>query len=166
MKALRLSDQEELSLVLQDEIRRSSDARYDHRLHAVLLVAQGISCRQVGALLGESHGTVCNWIHRFEESGLAGLNDQQGRGRPRRQTERKQVEAALQRSPAGDGPPAQLWDGPLRPRFVENQTGMTLRMRQRLYRSRSLRLCQLRPQIAPAADRLEQGAAKETLCIQ
>ena len=39
---------------LQDEIRRSQEARYDHRLHGVLLVAQGLNCSQVAELLGDS----------------------------------------------------------------------------------------------------------------
>ena len=51
MKALMISDREEMILALQDEIRRSPDARYDHRLHGVLLVADGMSCRQAEAAL-------------------------------------------------------------------------------------------------------------------
>lgn len=81
MKALTISDREEMILALQDEIRRSPDARYDHRLHGVLLVAEGMSCRQVAAALGDSHGTVANWVARFEQSGFGGLNDREGRGR-------------------------------------------------------------------------------------
>jgi len=38
-------------LGLQDEIRRSEESRYDHRLHGVLLVAQGLTCPQVSRLL-------------------------------------------------------------------------------------------------------------------
>lgn len=41
MKALRSADSAIVSLGLQDEIRRSEEFRYDHRLHGVLLVAQG-----------------------------------------------------------------------------------------------------------------------------
>jgi len=52
MKALTISDREEMILALQDEIRRSPDARYDHRLHGVLLVAEGMSCRKVAETLG------------------------------------------------------------------------------------------------------------------
>ena len=70
MKALTISDREEMILALQDEIRRSPDARYDHRLHGVLLVAEGMSCRRAAEMLGDSPGTVVNWIRRFEQSGL------------------------------------------------------------------------------------------------
>ena len=46
-----VSGAEEMLLVLQDEIRRSEEARYDHRLHGVLLVAQGMSAPQVAQFL-------------------------------------------------------------------------------------------------------------------
>ena len=52
MKILRIADAENVSLGLQDEIRRSEESRYDHRLHGVLLVAQGLNCCQVADLLG------------------------------------------------------------------------------------------------------------------
>jgi hypothetical protein len=43
MKALTISDQQNMILALQDEIRRNDTSRYDHRLHGVLLVAQGMT---------------------------------------------------------------------------------------------------------------------------
>ena len=49
-------------LVLQDEIRRSEEARYDHRLHGVLLVAQGMSAPQVAQFLGDGTRTVEYWV--------------------------------------------------------------------------------------------------------
>ena len=84
MKALTLSDASVMLLALQDEIRRSQDARYDHRLHAVLLVAQGQSCREVARLLGDAPRSVENWVHRFEARGFAGLLEGQRAGRPSR----------------------------------------------------------------------------------
>ncbi|NLH73993.1 MAG: helix-turn-helix domain-containing protein, partial [Verrucomicrobia bacterium] len=54
MKPLTISNREDMILAIQDEIRRSQDARYDHRLHAVLLVAQGLTCPQVAELLGDA----------------------------------------------------------------------------------------------------------------
>ena len=68
-------------LALQDEIRRSHEARYDHRLHAVLLVAQGGICPEVAAILGDSIRTVQYWVNRFETEGFAGLADADRPGR-------------------------------------------------------------------------------------
>jgi len=165
MKALTISDPEEMILALQDEIRRSPDARYDHRLHGVLLVAEGLSCREVAAALGDSPGTVVNWVRRFEKAGFAGLNERAGRGRRARlgRAEMKQVAVALRKSPADYGLPAQLWDGPLLSRFLEKQLGVTLRVRQcqRLFRRFGFRLRKPRPAIAQA-DPQEQAAVKKT----
>lgn len=42
MKRIHIADAEVVVLALQDEIRRSDESRYDHRLHGVLMVAQGL----------------------------------------------------------------------------------------------------------------------------
>jgi hypothetical protein len=47
MKALTISELEPRVMALQDEIHRSDTSRYDHRLHGVLPVAQGMSGPQV-----------------------------------------------------------------------------------------------------------------------
>jgi len=73
MKKTKISDAEIVVFALQDEIRRSHEARYDHRLHAVLLVAQGLSCRKAAQLFGDSPRAVAYWARRFEDEGLAGL---------------------------------------------------------------------------------------------
>lgn len=41
------------ALILQDEIRRSEDSKYDHRLHAVLLAVNGMSPPMAADLLGD-----------------------------------------------------------------------------------------------------------------
>jgi hypothetical protein len=51
MKPLNISDPH-IILAFQDEIRRSDEARYDHRLHSMLLVAQGMTCPEVAKKLG------------------------------------------------------------------------------------------------------------------
>ena len=52
MKRLTITDAFTIVAGLQDEIRRSKESRYDHRLHGVLLVAQGMSCPEVSRILG------------------------------------------------------------------------------------------------------------------
>lgn len=160
-----VSDREEMVLALQDEIRRSSEARYDHRLHGVLLVAHGLSCREVARRLGDAPRTVENWVHRFEQDGFAGLADGLREGRPARlgPKERAQVEQALRRSPADYGLPAQLWDGPLLSSFLKKQFGVTLRVRQcqRLFRRLGFRLRAPRPEVGPA-NPAAQAAVKKT----
>jgi transposase len=165
MKALTISDSEEMILALQDEIRRSPDARYDHRLHGVLLVAEGMSCREAAKALGDSPGTVVNWVQRFEKRGFGGLSDGDRTGRPARLNPKdlEKIEVALRRSPADYGLPAQLWDGPLLSALLKKNFGVTLKVRQcqRLFRQLGFRLRKPRPEIAQA-DPLLQAAVKKT----
>ena len=74
MEKLKISDAESVIFALQDEIRRSEDSRYDHRLHAILLVAQGMSGRDVARVLGDSPRTVAYWVRRFEEKVFASFS--------------------------------------------------------------------------------------------
>jgi transposase len=82
MKIVTIDDAENVILGLQDEIRRSEESRYDHRLHGVLLVAHGMNCCQVADLLGDAPRTVAYWVERFEQKGLGGLHEGSRSGRP------------------------------------------------------------------------------------
>jgi len=73
MRKLKVQDAEIMKIALQQEIVRTEEARYDHRLHGVLLVCAGKSCYEVAGLLGHSPRTIQYWVERFEESGFAGL---------------------------------------------------------------------------------------------
>src|SRR5271163_3330596 len=112
MRPLTISDATSV-LGLQQEIQRSEESRYDHRLHAVLLVAQGQSCREVARLLGDAPRSVENWVHRFEARGFAGLREGQRAGRPSRLSAQqlKRVGQVLRGSPRSVGVEAGLWDG-------------------------------------------------------
>jgi len=165
MKPLTISDQENMIMALQDEIRRNDASRYDHRLHGVLLVAQGMTCPRVAQLLGDSHHSVVNWVRRFETEGLAGLAEGQRPGRPSRLNNQQmaKVEAALRNSPERYGLATQMWDGPTLSAFLERDLGVKLKVRQcqRLFRQLGFRLRKPRPQVAKA-DPLLQAAHKKT----
>src|SRR5260370_2472955 len=90
MKPLTIADAPTIILGLQDEIRRSEESRYDHRLHGVLLVAQGMTCPEVAHLLGDAPRSVEYWAGRFERAGLAGSSEGAPPGRPRRLTQKPQ----------------------------------------------------------------------------
>jgi transposase len=165
MKALTISDTENMIMALQDEIRRNDASRYDHRLHGVLLVAQGMTSPRVAELLGDSPRTVVNWVQRFEAQGLTGLSEGERSGRPSRLNQKQlaQVEAALRSSPAKFGLPTQMWDGPTLSEFLAGEFGVSLKVRQcqRLFRQLGFRLRKPRPQVAQADPQL-QAAHKKT----
>jgi transposase len=72
VKRLTITDAASMALGLQDEIRRSEESRYDHRLHGVLLVAQGMSCPDVAGLLGDATRSVENWVRALRRVGWLG----------------------------------------------------------------------------------------------
>ncbi len=165
MKALTVPDQELVVSALQAEIRRSREARYDHRLHGVLLVAEGMSCPEVAARLGDAPRTVEYWVRRFLADGLAGLSEGERPGRPSRLTSAHlaAIDTALRDTPVAAGLSGQLWDGKTLTAFVAQQFGVQLGVRQcqRLFHQLGYRLRKPRPMLAHA-DPERQAAHKKT----
>jgi len=166
MKALRIADAAVVSLGLQDEIRRSEESRYDHRLHGVLLVAQGMTCPEVAGLLGDAARSVENWVRRFEAQGLAGLRDGERPGRPRRLDSQQmaEVDAVLRKTPRDVGMGGTLWDGKTLAAWIERQYGTRLGVRQsqRLFRRFGFRLRKPRPMVAQADPERQKAHKKNS----
>jgi transposase len=164
MKRLTISEASTIVLGLQDEIRRSKESRYDHRLHGILLVAQGMSCPEVSRLLGDSRRTVEYWVRRFEEKGLAGLVEGERRGRPRRLTDEQieEIGSVLRQSPESVGIDRGLWDGKGLAEFIKRLYGVKLGVRQCQYIFKSLdfRLRKPRPLIARADPEVQEAYKK------
>jgi len=165
MRPMVIADAETVCLALQDEIRRSDESRYDHRLHGVLLVAQGMTCPEVGRLLGDASRTVQYWVHRFEAEGLAGLAEADRPGRPGRLDAKQLAMLAkvLREPPMAVGLDPHLWDGKTLSAFIERRwkTSLGVRQCQRLFRQLGFRLRKPRPVIA-RADVERQLAHKKT----
>jgi transposase len=165
MKPLTISDASTIILGLQDEIRRSEEARYDHRLHGVLLVAQGMTCPEAGRLLGDSPRAVEYWVQRFEEHGLSSLIEGERSGRPRRLNDKQleEINTVLRQTPESVGMTGNIWDGKALSAFIKKQYGITIGVRQCQYIFKSLgfRLRKPRPVIARADVEL-QTAYKKT----
>lgn len=166
MKALTISDAETMILALQDEIRRSQEARYDHRLHAVLLIAQGVTCSKAATLLGDSPRTIQYWVRRFEDEGFAGLADTDRPGRPKKLSEQQLVEInkALRGPPRSYGLNTNIWDGKTLSSFIKQQYSIDLGVRQcqRLFRQLGFRLRKPRPVIAKADPELQKKHKKNS----
>ena len=166
MRALTIADSATIVLGLQDEIRRSEESRYDHRLHGVLLVAQGMTCPQVAELLGDAPRSVEYWVRRFERSGLAGLREGERSGRPRRLNERqlREINIALRQMPRELGLGGNLWDGKTLAAWIAQRYGMELGVRQcqRLFRQLGFRLRKPRPSVAQADAALQKAHKKNS----
>jgi transposase len=164
MKPLTIADAATIVLGLQDEIRRSKDSRYDHRLHGVLLVAQGMSCPEVSRLLGDSPRTVEYWVRRFEEKGLAGLVEGERIGRPRRLTDEQleEISSVLRQTPESVGIPRGLWDGKGLAAFIKKRYGVRLGVRQcqNMFKSFGFRRRKPRPLIARSDPEIQEAYKK------
>jgi transposase len=165
MHKLQIEDAEVMQVAIQQEISRSEESRYDHRLHGLLLVTTGQSCREVARLFGEDASTVQRWVRRFEDHGLEGLREGERPGRPRQLDDGqwRQVAADLRRSPRVFGLAANLWDGPLLAEHLRRRFGIKLGVRQcqRLFRQLGFRLRKPRPQVAQS-DPVKVAAVKKT----
>jgi transposase len=165
MRKLTVQDAEIMQIALQQEIVRSEEARYDNKLHGVLLACSGMTCEQVARVLGRGVRTVQYWVQRFNKGGFAGLRETEGRGRPGRLQEKEiaRIGRDLRKSPRDFGYAQSIWDGKMLSYHIEGKFGKTIGVRQcqRLFRKLDFRLRKPRPVIAKA-DPAAQDAFKKT----
>ena len=165
MRKLRVADAEIMHVAIQQEIERSEEARYDHRLHGVLLVSQGVDCYTVAHYLGKDPVTIERWVGRFNARGFAGLREGEHPGRPTRLTpvQWAALEKDLRCSPREFGHGQNLWDGKLLSHHLAEHydVGLSVRQCQRIFRRLKFRRRKPRPLIAHA-DPAAQAAYKKT----
>lgn len=165
MRKLEIADAEVMQVAIRQEIDRSEESRYDHRLHGVLLVASGRSCTAVSQVFGEDATTVQRWVRRFEQRGFAGLRDGERLGRPKSLDERQWTRLArdLRRDPRRCGHAQHLWDGTLLAEHLRQHYGVFLGVRQcqRIFNQMGFRLRKPRPQVAQS-DPIAVAAFKKT----
>src|SRR5260370_6274010 len=133
MRKLQIEDAEIMRIAIQQEIGRSEESRYDHRLHGLLLVTAGQSCREVADLFGEDGTTVQRWVRRFEQGGLDALREGERSGRPRTLEPRdwRRLQGGLGKTPPELRPAATLWDGPVIAAHLPPPDAGDLRVRPR-----------------------------------
>ena len=165
MKQLMIKDTKHMQMAIQQEIQRSEESRYDHKLHGILLVANGYDSYQVGDLFGQSPTTIQRWVKRFNESGFSGLMEAERPGRPRLLTEKQwdEMEKDVRRSPSDFNFIQSFWDGKLLSKHLQKKYKVEIGVRQcqRMFKTMGFRLRKPRPVIANA-DPLLQRAFKKT----
>jgi transposase len=161
MRKLEIGDAEIMKIALQQEIIRSDESRYDHRLHGVLLVSQGFSCYEVGSILGHTPKTIETWINQFNAKGFSGLQEEIRYGRPSvlNETMINKINSDLRRNPREFEYSQNLWDGKLLSHHLDHIYNVKLGVRQcqRLFNKFGFRLRKPRPVIA----RADEEAQKE-----
>lgn len=164
MKRFTIPDPEIFIAAIQDEISRTTEGRYFHRLHVVLHVLQGASSYEAARIYGHSARSVQSWVKKLISEGLYGLWDKERPGRPRRlsKKEEQRLRDEIRRSPRELGYEQNLWDGPLLSHHIEEQYAISLSVRQcqRLFHQLGFTLQRPRRK-AYEADPLEQEEFKK-----
>lgn len=152
MRKLQVECTEAIRIAIQQEIERSEESRYDHRLHGLLLLAAGHSCRQVAGFFGEDDTTVQRWVRRFERGGLRALRERKRSGRPRTlsSAQWRDLQTDLQKSPEEFGLGSALWDGPSLSKHLRDRYRVDLGVRQcqRIFRQMGFLPRRIHPQAA------------------
>lgn len=165
MKRIKIKDSKIMQVAIQQEIQRSEDSRYDHRLHGILLLNKGFSCYDVGEMLGHDSTTIQRWANSFNENGFSGLDEGIREGRPNtldaRQLEK--LSKDLRKHPTTFKYEQNLWDGKLMAHHIREKYGIVLGVRQcqRLFHKFGFRRRKPRPVIAQG-DPNAQKAFKKT----
>jgi transposase len=131
-RKLEISNKESLQAVLKAELQRLPESRLLHRLHCVLLVAEGHSCYEVACWFGENPRTVERWVHHANEYGIEGLRDEQKQGRSTklRDDQRKRLQDNILTNPKELGYGRNAWNGVLLQTHLKRHYGIELSVRQ------------------------------------
>ena len=119
--------------LLRASLNKLPEHRFLHRLHCVVLVAEGHGCADVARWFGGTRRTIERWVRSFEADGIEGLREERhGGGRPSRLTDSRLRELAidLDRPPVVSGYPDRQWSGRLVALHVARRFGVTLQPRQ------------------------------------
>ena len=149
MKRLRISDDRKKEII--GEIRRSDESKYDHRLHGILLVANGMSPYRVSDVMGDSPRSVENWVNSFLKDGFDSLREPRRPGRPPRLSDiMDEIAEDLRKNPMDLGYSRNLWDGKLLSHHIKKRYDMDIGTRQcqRIFHKLGFRLRKPRPLIA------------------
>lgn len=132
MKRLRQLNPGELRAALRVAEHGLIDARFLHRLHAVLLVSLDCSCQQVAGWFGDDARSVQRWSLACEQGGIEGLRNHHAGGRPGRlpPTEQVQLMLDLSREPVSLGFTQTRWSGKLVALHLEHSFGVSLSQRR------------------------------------
>ena len=164
MRRLEIINAPTMTYLFQLEIERSDESRYDHRLHGVLLVAQGLSCSKVAHLFGHTTKTIENWVNRFNSNGFKALRDEKHTGRPSKisAAQLEKINAEIRLDPHELGYNQNLWDGKLLSHHIMVKYGISLSVRQcqRLFHKLGFRQRIPRP-ISAKSDPIKQEDFKK-----
>jgi transposase len=149
---------------LRREARRCRDAAASRRMLALALVLEGSSREEAARAAGMDRQTLRDWVHRYNEEGLAGLRDRPRSGRRPRLTAGQEAElaAAVERGPDPDRDGVVRWRRIDLKALIETRFAVRLHERSvgKVLRRLGFARLSVRPQ-HPKADEAAQEAFKK-----
>lgn len=132
MKQAIVQERETFITAIKDELYKTPEGRYFHRIHVVLQYIQGLSSSEIARFYDHSPRTIQYWVRRFLSPGLTSLWDGERTGRPGQlsMSMRKKLQTEIRSSPREVGYKRELWNGPLLFKHLKEQYAVTLSVRQ------------------------------------
>ncbi len=78
--AVKITQTDQTATTLRARAARSRDTAQSRRLLAIALVLEGSSRLEAARQIGMDRQTLRDWVHRFNEVGVAGLLSRRSRG--------------------------------------------------------------------------------------
>lgn len=135
MQKLTIKNKEQIRKDIQSFLQSNPQARYIHRLHALLLLIdnQANNCTNLGKLFNNSPRALSNWVHKVNRTGsIETLKDKQKPGRKPRLTEQQieMIKQTVQQPPQQAGINVKAWNGQILSHYIEQEFGVALKVRQ------------------------------------
>ena len=146
---VRLTDEQHQGL---RQLSRQAVGRVALRAHMVLLSDRGSSVSQIAEVHDCGCDVVRTWLHRYEQEGVAGLEDEPRSGRPPNDPlARHIVDAQAGQSPECSGHVQTCWTVPLLAAFLALRFGLRLSCSTVRRCLKAMRWRWARPRLAPAS---------------
>ena len=128
MDELSLSSANWIREVIHASVKTSCEPHFLHRLHCVLLVAEGCSCYEVARWLGNDPPTIERWVHALDQHGIEGLREHHAGGRPTKldHDHLQRLALDLRSPPRLCGYPVRIRSGKLLSQHIEGRYGVKL----------------------------------------
>jgi transposase len=126
---LRHNGRMELTADERTELESVISVGYDRSVSAraemILRRADGHSVAEIAAMTGATKPTVYNWIARYEQGGIAGLDDRKSTGRPREVSGRERARIlALTRQPPPENTGLTHWSSYEMAKYLKRHEGI------------------------------------------